>query len=203
MSAQRISGRASVGSRDSAAPVASISSSPSHNRRTAMRFWVSVPVLSVQMTEVEPIVSTAGRWRTMARRGGSGRLLGPYRASRSAAASAESPASVLPNRANAAAGDSACQGGAESGGSISVNVGACDLDRPGRRVLARCLSAKQLTGGPALICRRSGSARSAVAAAIRRALCGLFRASGEPPGKHDGGRPSQVIRIASFSTAST
>ena len=33
-----------------------------------MRFWVSVPVLSEQMTEAEPSVSTAGRRRMMALR---------------------------------------------------------------------------------------------------------------------------------------
>ena len=37
-------------------------------RFTDMRFWVSVPVLSVQMTVVEPSVSTAGRWRISALR---------------------------------------------------------------------------------------------------------------------------------------
>ena len=33
-----------------------------------MRFCVSVPVLSQQITVVEPSVSTAGRWRTRALR---------------------------------------------------------------------------------------------------------------------------------------
>ena len=33
---------------------------------SVMRFWVSVPVLSEQMTEAEPSVSTAGRRRIMA-----------------------------------------------------------------------------------------------------------------------------------------
>ena len=32
--------------------------------RISMRFCVSVPVLSVQMTDAEPSVSTLGRWRT-------------------------------------------------------------------------------------------------------------------------------------------
>ena len=36
--------------------------------RTVMRFWVSVPVLSVQMTVAAPSVSTAVRWRTSALR---------------------------------------------------------------------------------------------------------------------------------------
>ena len=35
--------------------------SPTKSRCTVMRFWVSVPVLSVQMTVVEPSVSTEGR----------------------------------------------------------------------------------------------------------------------------------------------
>ena len=34
------------------------------SRRARIRFSVSVPVLSVQMTVAEPSASTAGRWRT-------------------------------------------------------------------------------------------------------------------------------------------
>ena len=36
-------------------------SAPSQRRLTVIRFWVSVPVLSVQITVVEPSVSTDGR----------------------------------------------------------------------------------------------------------------------------------------------
>ena len=57
----RAATRASVGRRRR-------QSTAENSRCTDMRFWVSVPVLSVQMTVVEPSVSTAGRWRTSALR---------------------------------------------------------------------------------------------------------------------------------------
>ncbi|EXI73055.1 MAG: hypothetical protein AW07_02987 [Candidatus Accumulibacter sp. SK-11] len=41
---------------------------PIHSCCTDIRFCVNVPVLSLQITVVEPSVSTAGRWRTSALR---------------------------------------------------------------------------------------------------------------------------------------
>ena len=42
------------------------SAPPRNSRRTVIRFSVSVPVLSVQITVAAPSVSTDGRWRTSA-----------------------------------------------------------------------------------------------------------------------------------------
>ena len=49
-------------------PLTRRSRPPARTRCTVISFWVSVPVLSVQMTMVEPSVSTAGSLRMMARR---------------------------------------------------------------------------------------------------------------------------------------
>ena len=48
-------------------PVISTRRSPSWSARTVISFWVRVPVLSVQITVVEPRVSTAGSRRTRTR----------------------------------------------------------------------------------------------------------------------------------------